>query len=1104
MTHPGPAKKLRLRAVIASLVLSASALAAPDAPVRLRTEWLAAPLAVDAAAPRFSWEVVDARRGAVQAAYEVHVSSTPSGATGEKPDVWTSGVVESGDTMHVEYEGPALRPAGVYHWSVRTRDTQGDWSAWSTPAAFGVAPSPAEWGGAAWIGDPTPAPAGKPAHNGYHSEFAKSADTEKWVTIDLTRVQEVQSVALHPARPHDFSPDTPGFGFPVRYRVLGSETPGFERPLVLADRAGADAPAPGEDAVSVETTPAKVRYVRLQATRLHEGKKGEFALALAEMRVLSAGKVVSVGAPVIALDSIERNDWSTKFLTDGDLVSHKAQAWDALPAPVLRKEFGVDAPVRRAVLYVSALGVYQARLNGERVGDQQLAPEWTDYSVRVQYQAYDVTKSVVRGANALGVILGDGWYAGRLGMAQGFTPDKRPRAVYGRYPRLLACLRIEREDGSVQNVVSDASWSSTAGGPVRSSDTLDGEVYDARREMNGFDRPGFSASGWSSAAVDASVKVRLDPQMNEPIRVIGTITPKAMTEPRPGVYVFDMGQNMPGWCRIRMKGKAGSTITLRHVEALNDDGTVYTANLRGAPQVDRYTLRGDPAGETWEPHFTYHGFRFVEWTAAGEAEKPTRDSLEGVVVTSDAPMAGAFECSSPMLNQLWSNILWTQHANTMSVPTDCPQRDERLGWMGDILAFAQTASFNKDLAAFYTKWLRDVRDAQADDGRFADVSPHPYGKNERFTGVPAWGDAGVFVPWVAYENYGDVRLLESHFDACRRWVDWIASKNPDLLWKNARHNDYNDWLNGDTLIADGWPRKGGEVPRDVFATAFFARSTWMVSQMARAIGKPDEAKKYAELADRIKAAFQAAFIDAEGKMPGDTQAGYALALGFDLLPADRRPQAMSHLLRGIEAYKGHLSTGFHSTHHAMIQMTDAGHADVAYRLVNNTTFPSWGYSIQNGSTTIWERWDGYVKGRGFQDPGMNSLNHWALGSVGEWMMRTIVGINPDPATPGWGHFELRPVPGGGLTYAKGSFHSPRGMIKSAWRVDPEATVYDVTVPANTTATLYLVAVAPGQIHEGNVPVEQAHGVKLLPDAGGSGGVFALRLGAGTYSFRVDR
>ncbi len=508
---------------------------------------------------------------------------------------------------------------------------------------------------------------------------------------------------------------------------------------------------------------------------------------------------------------------------------------------------GEEAGAGDGLCQSSALGLYDLWINGQRVGDHQLAPEWTDYTKRVQYQAYDVTGLIQDGENCVGAVLGDGWYAGKVGLA-GIVPNGPRRAIYGRQPRVLVRLDLEYggADAAVTTLFSGDSWKTTLNGPIRANDLLDGETYDARMEMAGWSKAGFDDSAWKAAGVFEAPKAAVVAQPSEPIRVNRELHAVAMTEPSPGVYVFDLGQNMVGWCRVRLSGKAGKTVTLRHAEVLNPDGTIYTTNLRGAGQTDRYTFRAD--GEAvFEPRFTYHGFRYVEIT--GLEAKPSLDAMTGMVANSSAPEVGTFECSEPMLNRLWQNILWTQRGNLVGVPTDCPQRDERCGWMGDILAFAPTASFNMDMGAFFTKWVPDTRDAQAKDGRFADFSPQPYEPDKRFSGVPAWGDAGVFVPWVAYQYYGDRRMLAEQFDAAVRWVEYIHSKNPDLLWKNARGNDYGDWLNADTLKLAGWPAKGAEVPKDVFGTMFFFRSTQIVSEMAKVLGRADDAAKYGALAE---------------------------------------------------------------------------------------------------------------------------------------------------------------------------------------------------------------------------------------------------------------
>ncbi len=783
---------------------------------------------------------------------------------------------------------------------------------------------------------------------------------------------------------------------------------------------------------------------------------------------------------------MEPADWSAKWVGD------KLPSVEDVSATMLRREFKISSTPKRAIVYASALGVYELHINGRRVGDQLLAPEFTDYHTRTQYQAYDVTSLLKPGVNAIGAVLGDGWYAGGIGLARSLI--KKPRNIYGDHPRLIAQLEIELADGNTERIVTDDSWRTTRNGPIRSSDILDGETYDARREMPGWDAPGFDEKAWQTADVATNAQTTFVAQPNEPIRGSRELKPISINEPKPGVYVFDLGQNMVGWCRLKTQASAGATATIRHAEMLSDDGTIYTDNLRAAKQTDTYTFRG--AGvETFEPHFTYHGFRYVELT--GLKSKPQLDAITGRVFHSSMNEVSGFVCSDASLNQLWKNILWTQRGNMLGIPTDCPQRDERLGWMGDIQIFVGTGIFNMDMAAFFTKWMRDVRDAQAEDGRFADFSPHPFGKDKIFTGVPGWGDAGIVVPWRVWQLYGDKRMLAESFESGKRWVEFIRSNNPDLLWKKKRGNDYGDWLNSDTLVFEGFPKKGGQVPKEIFGTMMFAYATDLVGRMATVLGKTDEAKQHKQLFGDIKAAFNKAYVAEDGRIQGDTQAGYAIALHFDLLPEKLRPLAVKYMLEGIDRYKGHMSTGFHSTYRMMLELTASGHNDVAYKLINNHTFPSWGYSIENGATTIWERWDGYVKGRGFQDKGMNSFNHYAIGAVGEWMYRVILGINNDDAHPAYEHFVIRPYPGGGLKYARGSYDSIRGKIESRWNIAAGTLRLDVRIPANTTATVYVPAKDVASVMEGVRPASGATGVKFLRMEDGTA-VFLVQSGA--YSF----
>ncbi len=752
------------------------------------------------------------------------------------------------------------------------------------------------------------------------------------------------------------------------------------------------------------------------------------------------------------------------------------------PSPFLRKSFTIDAPIRRAIVYASALGVYEMRINGQRVGDHILAPEWTDYSTKAQYQGYDVTALMREGENVIGAMLGPGWYAGQLGLGAAFLGIER--GYYGRLPRFIARLHIERADGQTQIVNTDESWRQSTDGPIRASDILAGEHYDARREMPGWDTPGYDDTHWQPVA--SSGGPRLVAQPNEPIRITRTLTPIAVSEPQAGVFIFDMGQNMVGWARMTVRGEAGDDIRFRYGEALNPDGTLYRENLRlpdpndphrGAQQEDHYICRGT-GDATFEPHFTYHGFRYVEVT--GLRYTPQADDLTGCVFHSSGADVGRFECSSPLLNKIMSAAQWTQRGNLHSIPTDCPQRDERLGWAGDIQVYSQTAIFNMDMAAFFTKWLRDFREAQAEDGRFPDFAPHPFDPNARFSGNPGWGDAGVIVPWRMYLNYGDTRILEEMFEPACRYIDWSTASNPDLIWRNHSQLTplwYGDWLNADTFVdIPGLPRAGGEIPKAVYSTAFFAYSARLVSKMAEVLGRASEARRYDKLSRQIRRAFNRAFVSPDGTIAGDTQAGYALALHFDLLPARLRPRAVRHMLAAMAPYGGGLSTGIQSTIRLMLELTRYGYADVAYRLINRTEMPSWGYMVEHGATTIWERWDGWAEGRGFQNPGMNSFNHYAIGAVGEWMWRVIAGINPDESAPGYRHVILRPIPGGGLSWAQASYDSIRGRIALRWSLEPQGLRVVISLPPGVSATLELPAPNHAALTESGHDLSASNGI----------------------------
>ena len=718
----------------------------------------------------------------------------------------------------------------------------------------------------------------------------------------------------------------------------------------------------------------------------------------------------------------------------------------------LRKPFALKGAVKQATLYASALGLYSLRLNGHRVGDHFLAPDWTDYRKRVQYQAYDVTRMLKRGDNVLAGMLANGWYSGHIGNG-GFQ-------FFGKTPSLLAQLEVTYADGTSERIVTDPTWKLHPG-PIMATDFMLGESHDARLEIPGWDQAGLDDSAWAAARLSTNAVPPLEGQNLEPVRQVAELRAKSLAEPQPGKWTFDLGQNMVGVVRLKVKAPAGTKLTLRHAEMLNPDGTVYTVNLRGAISVDHYVCKGTGT-EVWQPLFTFHGFRYVELT--GLPEKPSLGAVTGVAIASDTPRAGSFSCSDPRINQLQSNIEWGQRGNYVSIPTDCPQRDERLGWMGDAQVFIRTATCNADVAAFFTKWLVDVDDGQSPEGAFSDVNPNTMGCGS----VPAWGDAGVICPWTIYRVYGDNRVLERHLPAMTRWVEYCRAHSTGLIRDKDRGNDYGDWLS-----------IGANTPKDLIGTAYFAYSTRLLAEAYRAVGNTDAAAKYEQLFQDIKTAFIKRYVKDDGHIFGNTQSCYLMALKFDLLPDNLRAKVADLLEADIQAKGGHLSTGFVGVSYLLPVLTEAGKIQTAFRLLMQDTFPAWLFSVKHGATTIWERWDGWTPDKGFQDPGMNSFNHYSLGSCGQWLYSAVAGIDQDSEQPGFKKIVIRPRIGGGMTWAKASYDSIRGPIASAWRVKDGKFTLEIEIPANTTATVYVPAQNADSVTEGGKSLGKVAGLQFL-------------------------
>ena len=791
---------------------------------------------------------------------------------------------------------------------------------------------------------------------------------------------------------------------------------------------------------------------------------------------------VRVGNDTLGSDPAEYHSKQLRVAYTLDGAGHEATAPEQSTLTIpsdqpslhyLRKDFSVGSRIVQARLYATALGLYELHLNGARIGDHLFAPDWTDYGRRCRYQVYDVTSLVKQGENTLAGFIGDGWYSGHIGNG-GFQ-------AWGKTPALFAQLEIILGDGTTRTIATDDTWK-VHPGPILSSDIMRGENYDARLEIPGWDMPGLDTSAWSPATARKEPARPLDAQVDEPVRETGELPPKSIKASKPGSWICDFGQNLVGFIRIKITAAPGTKITLRHAEVLDADGALYTRNLRGAPAVDTYICKGGGV-ETWQPRFTYHGFRYLE--ISGLATAPAADAITAIVVGTGITPAGQFTCSNPALNQLQSNIQWGMRGNYFSVPTDCPQRDERLGWMGDAEVFIPTAAYNGDIAAFFTKWLVDVDDAQSSGGAFTDVSPSPFGGG----GTPAWGDAGVICPWTIYLMYGDKRILETHLPAMKRWVDWCAAHSTSFIRDRDRGGDYGDWL-----------AQGEETSHELIGTAYFAHAADIVARACRITGDTAGAEKYAKLFEQIKTAFDRRYVSEKGYLQNGTQTSSCLALRFDLLPENLRPQTAAFLAENVRAHDHHLTTGFLGVGQLLPALSSGRDIGDAYGVLEQDTYPSWLFSVKQGATTIWERWDGWTPDRGFQDSGMNSFNHYSLGSCGEWMFSTLAGIAPDPADPGFRHILIRPRPGGTLTSAEATYDSIRGKITAAWTLEKGLFTLHLIIPPSTTATLTLPTATPKTVKESSKPISAHLEIKSLPPLDGNP---QYEIPSGDYHFTCE-
>lgn len=1031
-------------------------------PKNLLADGLKNPLGLGDARPQLSWQLPEIGQDVTQTAYQLLVGSDSSRLLSGNADVWDSGKIDSSDSVNVPYGGPALKSGRRYYWVVRIWRNGSHAAATSKPAWWEMGLlSPSDW-------------------------------SAQWIAYDPLQFRDDRTsnpVWIGPAAGVSQPKQQYRFNFQLTAPPQYAE-------LFITGRETLRAWVNG---AKILDTTAKPPYGNLYrwgtfkrvdiSRQLHAGGNvlaaevnidphaKQPAALIAMLRVtMPDGKVMRlVTSPQWKTANGDSGDWQGGNFNDSSWSRATALArpgedgytipWPAQPAGLLRKDFTLTKTVASARLYVTSLGAYQFHINGQTVGKQILAPGWTDYRKRIVYQVYDVSGMLHPGANAMGALLGEGWYATTLAFAgkrYNFGPPP---------PRLLAQLEVTYSDGSRDTFVSDKSWKTSESAVMRSS-IYDGEDFDATREQTGWDKAGFHAETWKPVQIELGNGAPLVAQDFQPIRVGTTLEPRSVVEQSPGVYVFDMGQNMVGWAKLQVAGPRATKVSMRFGEVLDSNGKFYNLNMRTAREEDTYVLRGGGM-ETYQPHFTYHGFRYVEVT--GYPGKPSKNAITGIVFYTDAPRTIQFVTADKEVNRLDQNILWGQRGNFESVPTDCPQRDERLGWMGDANVFWRTASYDANLQAFTHKFTTDIRDAQSSAGVYADVSPRMSIVGE---GSPGWADAGIILPWTGYIQYRDKRVLSENWNAMQLYMQHLESTYPDHLWKN---DAYGDWL-----------AIGSQTPKTLIGTAFWAYDATLMAQMADALGKTAAADRYRALFLEVRDAFDRAFVRPDGTVGSGSQTSYVLALHMNLLPDQLRPIAAQKLVDDIHAHRNHLTTGFLGTPYLMLELSRWGHSDVAYELLFQKTFPSWLYMVEHGATTMWERWNGNQM---LNEPSMNSFNHYGLGSVGGWLYRYAAGIDEDTFDPGFHHILLHPQFNAQLGKAKATYDSPYGLISSAWVVSGPRLSWTITIPANTKASLVFPANAA--IVSGGRPIGSQHEFSLEKRTPQT---TIYRVGSGHYAF----
>ena len=1040
-------------AVFFSSALSPAALAVGE----LRCEFLQNPAGIDTPQPRLSWVLNAAAPGQKQTAYQVLVAGSVRQLQPGQADLWDSGNIASDQSIHLRYAGKPLAARQQCFWKVRVWDKDAKASAWSKPAAWSMGLlQPADWRGQ-WIGkDGVEIPAVLKGCSwiwfpeGQPEKDAPVATRFFRRTFELPASRAVKRAELQLAGDNEWACSVNGQHSGQGGSFKAAATMDVTRSL----KTGRNVVAGWVKNVGNNPNPAGL-------------------VGLLKIEFESGEPLVIPTDEAWKTTNQEAGAWSAPDYDDAAWVAAKVlgavgmQPWGEvsgqddrrLAARMLRKEFEVTKKVARATVYLSGLGLSELYLNGGKVGDHVLSPALSEYPKRVFCVTHDVTALVKGGRNALGVWLGNGRF---------FAPRATGTSSYG-FPKLLLQLEVDYTDGSRETIVSDASWKLTTDGPILANNEYDGEEYDARKEMPGWAKAGFDDSLWPAAQIVAAPGGQLSAQMMAPIRVTGTIKPISVSEIKPGVFIYDLGQNMVGWCRLKVRGTAGTQVSLRFAETLKPDGSLFLDNMRGAKVTDVYTLKGKDT-EVYEPRFTYHGFRYVQVT--GFPGQPTLASLEGRVVKDDVATAGEFTCSQPMINRFYQNIIWGTRGNYRSIATDCPQRDERQGWLGDRSEESRGETYLFDIAALHAKWVRDFADGQKDSGSVSDVNP-PYWP--LYSDNVTWPASTIIIPGALFDQYADQAVIARHYPSMVKWVDYMSGFITNGI---ITRDEYGDWCvppEDPKLIHSNDPLR--KTAPAILATSYFHHCLKLMAGYAKLLGKPDDVQRFATQADQLKAALNEKFYNKEkGYYDNGSQTSCVLPLAFDMVPPEERPRVFSHLVKKItEETKGHVGTGLIGGQWLNRVLTDGGRPDLVYRFATNTAYPSWGYMVEKGATTVWELWNGDTA-----DPGMNSHNHVMLvGDLVLWFYECLAGIKADPAQPGFKHIIMKPHPVGDLKFVKATHRSPYGLITSEWQQDGAKFDWQITVPPNTTAAIHVPAQATASVRlNGKLPTQVA-GVEIL-------------------------